>query len=128
MKYLLSLITLLLGMTCQARVAVWPLLTLAMGGDALCTAFYEADPPLKGDLDGDGKLAVNDVTLLVAHILGEQEMADKSIGDLNEDQKNNVADVMLLVNIILNADDGDSPHTQDDDANPEVPVLAPRHP
>ena len=123
---MISILTFFLGMSCPLHAADWSEIRQASCSDFPASVAYMAEAPLKGDLDGDGKLGINDVTLLVAHILGEQELSDASIGDLNEDGKNNVADVMLLVNIILDADDGDSPRPQDDDANPEVPVLAPR--
>ena len=55
---------------------------------------------LKGDIDGDGKVNVTDVTALINGILG-QNPVDTAIGDLNADGKVNVTDVTALINIIL---------------------------
>ena len=55
---------------------------------------------LKGDIDGDGKVNVTDVTALINGILG-QNPVDTATGDLNADGKVNVTDVTALINIIL---------------------------
>ncbi len=55
---------------------------------------------LKGDIDGNGKVNVTDVTALINGILG-QNPVDTATGDLNGDGKVNVTDVTALINIIL---------------------------
>ena len=56
--------------------------------------------PIKGDVNGDGKVNVSDVTALVNMIL-EVIPRDQERGDINGDGKVNVSDVTALVNIIL---------------------------
>ena len=55
-----------------------------------------------GDVNGDGKVDVTDVTMMVDHILGK-ENASFIIGnaDMNGDGEVNVTDVTMLVNVIL---------------------------
>ena len=55
---------------------------------------------LKGDVNGDGKVNVTDVTTLVNMILGVIPK-NESRADINGDGKVNVSDVTALVNIIL---------------------------
>ena len=54
----------------------------------------------KGDVNGDGKLNVSDVTALINMILGTIPK-DPARGDINGDGNVNVSDVTALVNIIL---------------------------
>ena len=56
--------------------------------------------PVKGDVNGDGKINVSDVTALVNMILGVIPK-DLASGDINGDEKVNVSDVTALVNLIL---------------------------
>ena len=56
--------------------------------------------PLKGDVNGDGKINVSDVTALINMILGTIPK-DPARGDINGDSYVNVSDVTALVNIIL---------------------------
>ncbi len=58
------------------------------------------DTPLRGDVNGDGKVNVTDVTTLINMIL-EVINKDFERGDINGDGKINVTDVTTLVNIIL---------------------------
>ena len=53
-----------------------------------------------GDVNGDGKVNVSDVTALVNMILGVIPK-DEAVADVNGDGKINVSDVTALVNIIL---------------------------
>lgn len=53
----------------------------------------------KGDVDGDGKVDVDDVTELVDIILGKKTKNERS--DINNDNNVDVSDVTELVNIIL---------------------------
>ena len=55
---------------------------------------------VKGDVNGDGKVNVSDVTALVNMILGTIPK-DPAHGDINGDGNVNVSDVTALVNIIL---------------------------
>ena len=55
---------------------------------------------LKGDVNGDGKVNVSDVTALINMIMGITTM-DESVADVNGDGKVNVSDVSALINIIL---------------------------
>ena len=55
---------------------------------------------LIGDVNGDGKVNVSDVTALVNMILGVVEK-NEIAADLNGDGKVNVSDVTMLINIIL---------------------------
>ena len=54
----------------------------------------------KGDVNGDGKVNVSDVTALINMILGTIPK-DTDYGDINGDGNVNVSDVTALVNIIL---------------------------
>ncbi len=64
-------------------------------------AHYPVEPALiKGDVNGDGKVNVTDVTTLVNMILGVIPK-DMARGDINGDDKLNVSDVTALINIIL---------------------------
>ena len=55
---------------------------------------------LRGDVNGDGKVNVSDVTALINMILGITPM-NQARGDVNGDGKVNVSDVTALINIIL---------------------------
>ena len=58
------------------------------------------EPVSAGDVNGDGKVNVSDVTMLVNMILGVVPK-DEERADVNGDGKVNVSDVTALVNIIL---------------------------
>ena len=60
----------------------------------------EIKPNLKGDVNGDGKVNVSDVTALINMIMGITTM-DATVADVNGDGKVNVSDVSALINIIL---------------------------
>jgi hypothetical protein len=53
-----------------------------------------------GDLNGDGKVNVSDVTVLINMILGIVPM-NQSVADVNGDGKVNVSDVTAIINMIL---------------------------
>ena len=55
---------------------------------------------LVGDVNGDGKVNVSDVSALINMIMGLTAM-DQSAADVNGDGKVNVSDVSALINIIL---------------------------
>ena len=58
------------------------------------------DPVLKGDVNGDGRVNVSDVSALINMILGVTTM-DQARADVNGDGRVNVSDVTALINIIL---------------------------
>ncbi len=58
---------------------------------------------LKGDVDGNGKVNVSDVSALINMILGIIAV-DSERGDVNGDGRVNVSDVSTLINIILGID------------------------
>ena len=58
--------------------------------------------PVGGDVNGDGKINVSDVTALVNMILGVIPK-NEAVADINGDGKVNVSDVTALVNMILGA-------------------------
>ena len=60
----------------------------------------EEEGGLKGDVNGDGKVNVSDVTALVNMILGVIPK-DFTRGDVNGDGNINVSDVTALINLIL---------------------------
>lgn len=55
---------------------------------------------LRGDVNGDGKVNVSDVTALINMILGLTPM-NQTRADVNGDSRVNVSDVTALINIIL---------------------------
>jgi hypothetical protein len=55
---------------------------------------------LRGDVNGDGKVNVSDVSALINMIMGITAM-DQSAADVNGDGRVNVSDVSALINIIL---------------------------
>ena len=63
-----------------------------------CTIVEDLVTP--GDVNGDGKVNVSDVTALVNMILGVIPK-NESLADVNSDGKVNVSDVTALINIIL---------------------------
>ena len=58
------------------------------------------DDVLKGDVNGDGRVNVSDVSALINMILGMTTM-DQTRADVNGDGRVNVSDVSALINIIL---------------------------
>lgn len=57
-------------------------------------------PPLKGDLNGDDKVDMSDVTVLTGLIL-DPAASVNAVVDLNGDGKVDVSDVTLLINMIM---------------------------
>ena len=68
--------------------------------DWLFSQMRESQSHLVGDVNGDGKVNVSDVTALINMILGTLPI-DKDRADINTDDKVNVSDVTSLINIIL---------------------------
>ena len=73
-------------------------------GAELTYHFIQGDPSapvtLQGDVNGDGRVNVSDVSTLINMILGIEEM-NKETADVNGDGKVNVSDVTALINTIL---------------------------
>ncbi len=65
-----------------------------------CTIVEDLVTTTPGDVNGDGKVNVSDVTALVNMILGVVPKDDER-ADLNGDGKVNVTDITALINIIL---------------------------
>ena len=86
---------------------------------------------LRGDVNADGIVNVNDVVQLVNQLVGLASAGfDPVAADLDKDGLLTVTDVIILVNIIVSnpQPDDDTPPADDDQANPEFPVLAPPNP
>ena len=68
-----------------------------------CRAWFQLASSRLGDVNGDKSINVTDVTLLVNHILGNQdENFIIANADVNSDESVTVTDVTSLVNLILN--------------------------
>lgn len=64
---------------------------------------------MKGDANGDGSVTVNDVMMIVNHILGTTDNGFiLTNADINVDGEIDIKDVMAAVNIILSGEDGSS--------------------
>ena len=72
---------------------------LQNGACYIITATVKAQG-LKGDINGDGKIDVADVSIIINGALGKQEL-DLTIADMNDDGKIDVADVSIIINIAL---------------------------
>ena len=63
---------------------------------------FENTSSIKGDVNMDGEVNVNDVTTLINYILGKNPTPFDSVAaDVNEDTAINVNDVTALINLIL---------------------------
>ena len=71
------------------------------GGTANPGYFTEKPAFLRGDVNGDGKVTIADVTALVNIILGKTTSYNAEVADINSDSKITIADVTALVNLIL---------------------------
>ena len=56
---------------------------------------------MRGDVNGDSKVTIADVTALVNIILGKTTNYNAEVADINSDTKITIADVTALVNLIL---------------------------
>lgn len=88
---------------------------------------------IRGDANGDELVNMSDVTFIISCILGQNEESfELRRVDVNGDGFVNIMDVTWVINIILNKpnepgddDNGDAPPVDDDNANPDLPVLLP---
>ena len=98
------------GMESQYLHPINSTITLSTLDWAVCLAAFELPfnvkenaASLKGDVNGDGKVNVSDVTKLINMILGIIP-TNQDAADVNADGKVNVSDVTALINIILGID------------------------
>lgn len=62
----------------------------------------EEEEVLQGDVNGDGKVDVSDVSITINYVLGKTVTDfDAAAGDINGDGKVDVSDVSLIINIVL---------------------------
>jgi hypothetical protein len=67
------------------------------------TLHENAHPYALGDVNHDGDIDVNDVTMLISHILGNDNGICLICGDLTGDETIDVSDVTAMISLILNA-------------------------
>nr|ACM91078.1 surface antigen BspA [uncultured bacterium 34R1] len=67
--------------------------------------FLIYDAILLGDVNGDGRVNVSDITALINRILGIPDTFIEKAGDVLADGRINVSDVAALINIILAGDE-----------------------
>ena len=64
----------------------------------------EADFPvevLRGDVNSDGMVDINDVTQLISRVLGQNVTIDSAAADVNDDGLIDINDVTMLINYVL---------------------------
>jgi len=56
-----------------------------------------------GDVNGDGGLNVQDIILVVQHIIGNEDFTDAQLlaADVNGDGVVNILDILVLINLVL---------------------------
>ena len=90
--------------TCKAAdeepVVTFAVENVAAYGITGATFIPEEEPIMQGDVNGDNRVNVSDVSALINMILGMTPM-DKERADVNGDGRVNVSDVSALINIIL---------------------------
>ena len=83
-----------------------------------------AQSTLKGDVNGDGEVNMTDVTMIVEHVLGQNNSSFIAANaDVNGDGSITVTDVAEAVNIILDGNGGNTPQaylTCPDDHHPHL--------
>ena len=58
---------------------------------------------LPGDVDGDGKVTIRDITALIDYLLGDSaDGVSVDNADADEDGKVNITDVTAIIDILLN--------------------------
>ena len=60
--------------------------------------------PKRGDVNGDGKVNIGDITLLINYLMNEQGgfIINEQAADLNDDGSINIGDITLLINMVIN--------------------------
>ena len=63
--------------------------------------FEEGTTMQQGDLNGDGKVNIGDVTFLINKLLNTDENGDSPVVDVDGNGQMNIVDVAKLIDIIL---------------------------
>jgi surface protein len=71
------------------------------GGPSNPGYFTDKNAALRGDVNGDGKVTIADVTALINYLLSGEPTAGS--GDVNGDSKVTIADVTALINQLLSS-------------------------
>ena len=72
------------------------------GTSSYTIVFPEAPQVVIGDVDGDGKVSIKDVSVLIDHLLGaETEIFIAANADMNGDNAITIADVSKLIDQLL---------------------------
>lgn len=98
--------------TYMAANTAWLSMTLMAEDLTGIKAVYLGEAPvaeetIKGDINGDGKLTLSDVTQLIHYVLilglGEdtRDVVDRSVMDMNSDGQITIADVTILIRYVL---------------------------
>lgn len=58
-------------------------------------------PKIRGDINGDGKLSISDLSLLQLHLVRLQILEDKTMADINEDGRVSISDLSLLMRLYV---------------------------
>ena len=61
---------------------------------------WDEDTKKRADMNGDGKVDINDAHAVANYIVNPTEDFNKDAADMNGDQKVNATDIVLIVNII----------------------------
>ena len=69
----------------------------------LCGSFYTDSPILLGDINGDGRLASDDISLLIRYLSGEAVSVSVKTADLSGDDRISNLDAIYLITILSKA-------------------------
>ena len=56
---------------------------------------------MKGDVDGDGRVNIGDVTALINYLLSGNDSINPDAADTDTDGRVNISDVTALINMLL---------------------------